>query len=156
MRLHLSQLQELHSWCIGGVWLIAGRGDLAIIQRCLISHACVANNIFHLWLNANFNGHTIIPLDSLKYIPPGARDILQLVQFNEAAIYVRKPLQSGQDITRILLQNLRQHPTNPISSNFKDIVTGWYCDLLCNKDCSTDTTGVENHIFAAFGLYTSA
>jgi hypothetical protein len=131
------------------------RGDLAIIRRQLISHACVANNILHLWLTTTFNGHTIIPLDSLNYIPPGARDILQLVRRNDAAIYVREPLPSGQDRICILLQNLRQHPTNPISSHFKDIFISWYRDLLCNGDCSTDTTGVENHIFAAFGHCTS-
>jgi hypothetical protein len=131
------------------------RGDLAIIRRRLISHACVANSILHLWLTTTFNGHTIIPLDSLKYIPPGARDILQLVQRDDAAIYVREPLQSGQDRICILLQNLRQHPTNSISSNFDDIVISWYCDLLCNGDCSTNTTGVKDHIFAAFGLCTS-
>ena len=130
-------------------------GDLAIIQRRLISHACVANNILHLWLTTTFNGHTIIPLDSLKYIPPGARDILQLVRRNDAAIYVREPLPSGQDRICILLQNLRQHPTNPISSNFDDIVISWYRDLLCNGDSSTDKTGVKNHISAAFGLCTS-
>ena len=130
-------------------------GNLAIIQRQLISHACVANNILHLWLTTTFNGHTIIPLDSLKYIPPGVRDILQLIRHNDAAIYVREPLQSGQDRIRILLQNLHQHHTNPISSNFDDIVISWYHDLLCNGDCSADTTGIENHIFAAFGLCTS-
>ena len=92
-------------------------GDLVIIQCRLISHACVANNVFHLWLTTTFNGHTIIPPDSLKYIPPGARNILQLVRHNDAAIYVREPLQSGQDRIHILLRNLRQHPTNPISSN---------------------------------------
>ena len=68
------------------------RGNLDIIRHRLISHACVANNIFYLWLNTTFNDHTIIPLDSLKYIPPGARDILQLARCNDAAIYVREPL----------------------------------------------------------------
>ena len=121
-----------------------------------MSHACVGNNIFHLWLTTIFNGHTIIPLDFLKYIPPGARNILQLARRDDTAIYVREPLHDGQDRIHILLQNLHQHPTNPISSNFNDIVTGWYRDLLCNGDYSTNTTGVENHIFAAFGLYTSA
>jgi len=64
------------------------RGDLAIIRRRLVSHACVANNVFHLWLTTTFNGQTIIPPDSLKYIPPGVCDILQLVRHNDAAIYV--------------------------------------------------------------------
>jgi hypothetical protein len=131
------------------------RGDLAIIRRRLISHACVANNVLHLWLTTTFNGHTIIPPDSLKYIPPGAHNILQLVRHDDASIYVREPHQSGQDRICILLRNLRQHPTNPISSNFDDIVISWFRDLICNEDCSTDTTGVENHIFAVFGLCTS-
>ncbi len=67
------------------------RGNLAIIRCRLISHACVANNIFHLWLNTTFNGHTIIPLDSLKYIPAGACYILQLARCDDAASYVREP-----------------------------------------------------------------
>ena len=42
-----------------------------------------------------------------------------------------------------ILDNCLYHPNSPVN-------------LLSTEDCSTDTTGVENHIFAAFGLYTSA
>jgi hypothetical protein len=115
--------------------------------------ACIANNTYHLWLTTTFNGGTIIPPDTLQYLPPGVEDILQIVIKNDAAIYLHEPLQSGQDQINILQRNLCQHPTNPISSNFDDIIISWYRDLLLSSDHSTDTTGVENHLFAAFGLY---
>ena len=70
------------------------RGDLAIIGCRLISLACVANNTYHLWLTTTFNGGTIIPSNTLQHLPPGVRDILQIVSKNNAAIYARKPLQS--------------------------------------------------------------
>ena len=74
---------------------------------------------------------------------------------NEAAIYVRKPLHSGQIRIDILLKNLLQHPTDPISFDFDNIVICWYRDLLLDGNYSTNATVVKNYIFAAFGLYSS-
>ena len=129
------------------------RGDLALVRRRLISLASVTNNTFHLWLTTTINGKMIIPTDSLQHLPPGVRDIFQLISLNDAAIYVREPLHSGQNRIHILQNNLRQNPHTPISSNFEDIIVGWYCDLLLGGNIATDFTGVENHIFAAYGLY---
>jgi hypothetical protein len=78
------------------------RGDLAIIHRCLILLACVANNAYHLWLTTTFNGGTIIPSNILQYLLPGIRDILHIITKNNSAIYVRKPLHSGHDRLHIL------------------------------------------------------
>ncbi len=72
---------------------------------------------------------------------------------NDATIYVHEPLQPRQDQINILQHYLCQHPTNPISSNFDDIIISWYRNLLLSGDHSTNTTGVENHLFAAFGLH---
>ena len=132
------------------------RGDLALIRRRLISLASVANNTFHLWLTTTFNDGMIIPSDSLQYLPPGVRDILQLISLDDAAIYVREPLHSGQDRIHILQNNLRQNSHTPISSTFEDIVVGWYRDLLLDSTHSTDFTGMDNHIFAAYGLCPSS
>ncbi len=129
------------------------RGDLALIRRWLISLASVANNVFHLWLTTTFNNGTIIPTETLQFLPPGVRDILRLVQHNTSAIYDREHLPPGQDRIDILEHNLRQHPTTPISSNFTDIIVDWYRDLLLGGDRSDGITGMDNHIFAAFGLY---
>jgi hypothetical protein len=129
------------------------RGDLALICCRLVLLACVANITYHLLLATTFNGGTIIPPNTLQYLPPGVQDIIQIVMKNDAAIYVHEPLQSGQDQFNILQHSLCQHPTNPVSSNFDDIIISWYCNLLLNGDHSTDTTGVENHLFGAFGLY---
>ena len=106
------------------------RGNLAIVRRWLISLASVANNTFHLWLTTKFNGGVIIPLDTLQHLPPGVRDILQLVTLPTAAVYVREPLPSGHDRINILQNNLRQNLHDPSSFNFNDIIVGWYCDLF--------------------------
>ncbi len=132
------------------------RGDLALIRCRLISLASVASNTFHLWLTTPFNGEMIITPDTLKHLPPGMKDILNLVALNVAAIYVREPLHLGQNRISILQDNLRQDPLNPQSSTFDDIIVGWYPDHLLNGIHSTDSTGHENHIFAAYGLYTSS
>jgi len=132
------------------------RGDLALIRRRLISLASVANNTFHLWLTTPFNGGMVIPPDALQHLPYGIKDILNLVTLTTAAVYVREPIHTGRDRIHILQHNLCQNPHTPISSNFEDIIVGWYRDLLLSGDYSTDSTGVENHIFAAYGLYTSS
>ncbi len=82
------------------------RGDLALIRRRLISLAIVANNVFHLWLTTSFNNNVIIPIDTLKYLPPGVRDILHLIQHNTSAIYVRESLPPGHERIKILNHNL--------------------------------------------------
>ena len=125
------------------------RGDLAIIRRRLISLASVANNTFHLWLTTPFNGTMIIPPDTLQHLPPGVRNILQLVALPAAAVYVREPLPSGQDRISILQHNLHKKLNN---LNFTDTIVGWYRDLLLGGNQSTASTGMKNHIFAAYGL----
>jgi hypothetical protein len=131
-------------------------GNLDLTCRQLISLACVANNTFHLWLTTTFNGSMIIPDKALQHLPPGMRDILYLIKQNAAAIYVCEPLYSGQDQINILQNNLRQHQLTPLSSNFKDVIISWYRDLLFDGYHSTDSTGTDNHLFAAYGLYPSS
>jgi hypothetical protein len=80
----------------------------------------------------------IIPSDALQHLSSGVRDILQLISLNYAAIYVREPLPSGHNRICILQHNLRQDPLNPQSSNFEDIIVGWYCDLLLDGNHSTN------------------
>jgi hypothetical protein len=131
------------------------RGDLALIRSRLFSLASVANNTFHLWLTTPFNGRMIVPPDALQHLPSEVQDILQLISLNNAAIYVHEPLPSEHNRICILQHNLRQDPLNPQSSNFEDIIVGWYRDLLLGGNHSTDSTGLDNHIFAAYGLYPS-
>ena len=100
--------------------------------------------------------HHFIPSETLHNLPPDVHDIILLVYCDSTVIYVRKPLPPGQDRVAILHRNLRQHPTTPISSNFNNIITSWYHDFLLHGDHSDNTTGMENHIFAAFGLYLSS
>ncbi len=116
----------------------------------------MANNTFHLWLTIPFNGGMVIPPDALQHLPSGVQDILNLITLPTAAVYVREPLHSGQDRIHILRNNLCQNLHTPLSSNFEDIIVGWYCELLLGGNHSTDSTGVENHLFVAYGLHTSS
>ncbi len=82
-------------------------------------------------------------------------DILLLIKVNNSAIYVREPLPSGKDCIQQLQHNLRQHRLSPKSStfyNFEDTIVHWYRDLLLEGISSTNSTGKENHLFAAYGL----
>jgi hypothetical protein len=131
------------------------RGNLAIICRCLILIACVANNAFHLWLNTSFKEKIIITPEALKHVPQGICDILLLIKNNTSSIHVHEPLPSGKDCIQKLQHNLRQHRLSPKTStfyNFEDTIVHWYCDLLLEGISSTDSTGEENHLFAAYGL----
>jgi hypothetical protein len=95
----------------------------------------------------------IITPEALKYAPQGVRVILLLIKENTSAIYVREPLPSGKDLIQKLQHNLRQHRLSPISStlkSFEDTIVQWYRDLLLEGTNSTDSTGEENHIFAAY------
>ncbi len=93
----------------------------------------------------------IVPSESLIHVPPGVRDILQLVESDASAIYVCKPIPAGQDCIDIHLHNLRSSSINPISINFEDIVLSWYLDLLLDYDQATNKTGVDQ-IFHTYGL----
>jgi hypothetical protein len=111
-----------------------------------------ANNTFHLWLATTFNGGTIITEETLQSLPPGMQDIFQLIKQCTPAIYLCEPLPSGKDWINILQHNLCQYQLTPLSSNFKDTIAGWYCNLLFSGDYLTDSTGIENHLFVAYSL----
>jgi hypothetical protein len=111
--------------------------------------AVVANNTFHLWLTMPFNGAMIIPPESLTHVPPGVRDILNLVGNVTSAIYVREPPPGGQDRIDILLDNLRSSTIDTPSLIFQDILDSWFSDLLLGGNQATEDTGVDNQIFRA-------
>jgi hypothetical protein len=114
--------------------------------------AIVANNIFHLWLSTLFNGATIILSESLAHVPPGVRDILNLVRNNISTIYVREPLPAGQDCIDILLNNLQSSSVNPTSTTFEDVIVSWFSDILFGCDQATNKTEIDNQISRAYGL----
>ena len=61
----------------------------------------------------------------------------------------------GKDHIQKLQHNLSQHCLSSISSmfySFEDKIVHWYRDLLLEGINSTNSTGEENHIFAAYGL----
>jgi hypothetical protein len=129
------------------------RGDLALTQHSLISMAVVANNTLQLWLTTYFYKATkIVTPESLHHILPVVQDILQLVEDNAPAIYVPKPIPTGQDCIDTLLHNLRSSSIDPTSINFEDTIVCWYLDLQLGCDQATDQTGVDNQCFITYGL----
>ncbi len=52
----------------------------------------------------------------------------------------------------ILLMNIRNSVIDPSSITFEDAVVPWYMDLLLHGRSATDTTGIKNKIFQAFGV----
>ena len=74
----------------------------------------------------------------------------------EIIMLIHEPLHSGHNHICILQHNLCQDPLNPLSSNVHDTIVGWYRDLLLGGNHSTDSTGLENQISAAYhGIYPS-
>jgi hypothetical protein len=51
--------------------------------------------------------------------------------------------------------NLQQDTIHPLPITFVDVVVSWYSDLLLHGCSATDTTGIENGIFRAFGVASS-
>ena len=68
------------------------------------------------------------------------------------AEYVQEPLAPGTTCINILLTNLSNSVTDPTSITFEDAAVSWYHNLLLHRRSATDTTGVENKIFLAFGV----
>jgi hypothetical protein len=63
-------------------------------------------------------------------------------------------MQIGPGTTRItiLLMNICNSVNDPSSITFEDAVVPWYTDLLLLGHSTTDTTGIKNKIFQAFGV----
>ncbi len=128
------------------------RGDLALIQRCLVSLSKIAINTYHLWAITNFNNARIINDDALQCHPPGLQSIIQSLQDPNTAKYVRVPLAPGTTCINILLRNLQHSTIDPSSITFEDAAVSWYNDLLLHRRSATDTTGIKNRIFQAFDV----
>ena len=131
-------------------------GDLALICQWLTSLACIANNVYHLWLNTTINSGTIIPYHTLQYLLPGVRDILQLSQRMKPLSIYASP--STPDTIKSIVSNKISakipqilFPPTLMTLLFNGIVISFLMG-----DHSTDDTGIDNNIFAAFGLYTFA
>jgi hypothetical protein len=131
-------------------------GNLALIQRCLVSLLKIAINTFHFWAITNFDKMRIITNEVLHCHPPGLCDIIKSLHDPTTAKYAQEPLAQGTTHIYILLTNLRNSMMDPTSITSKDAAVSWYSNLLLNGHITTDTTGVENKIFLAFDVTTHA
>ena len=113
----------------------------------------VGSSYLLVWLTIPSTYGSPTPL--MVHLSPGARDIHQLICLHDAAIYVCEPLQSGQNCICILQHNLLQDPLNSLPSKFPR----HNCGLVSQSSSWRQpfhrlSTGLDNEIFAAYGLYT--
>jgi hypothetical protein len=126
--------------------------DLSLIRRCLVLLSKIAINTYHLWATTDFNNECIIHKYTLRCHPQGFRDIIKSLQDPTTTKYVHKPLAPSTACINILLMNMHNSVIDPSSITFEDTVVPWYMDLLLHGHSATDTTGIKNKIFQAFGV----
>ena len=73
------------------------------------------------------------------------REILNSIMLPSSATYVCEPLAPGTDRIKTLLNNAGY-------SSFETIAVSWYHDLLLQGRHANNSTGIENGIFAAYGV----
>jgi hypothetical protein len=127
-------------------------GDLSLIRQCLMSLSKIPINIHHLWATTDFNNEGIINNYALHCHPQGFRDIIKSLQDSTTAKYVHEPLALGTARINILLANICNSVVYPSSIAFEDAIVPWYTDLLLHGRSATDTTGIKDKIFQAFGV----
>ena len=59
---------------------------------------------------------------------------------------------NGDELPHILMHNLRMAQDTPINVTFESCMCTWANDFLVNYMTTTDDTGIENGIFAAYGI----
>jgi hypothetical protein len=78
-------------------------GDLALIQRRLISMSAVSINAFHLWMTTKYDDTRVITGDATSYHPQTMMEILKDIMLPLFVTYVRKPLAAGTERVEWLL-----------------------------------------------------
>ena len=96
-------------------------------------------------MTTDFDGTRVISHDATRHHPSGMREILDSIMILSSATYVREPLAPGTDRIETLLNNAGY-------SSFEAIAVTWYHDLLLRGRHVNDSPGVENGIFAAYGV----
>ena len=112
----------------------------------------IAINTYHLWATTDFNNKHIINDYALHCHPQGFQDIIKSLQDPATAKYLCEPLAPGTVCINILLMNICNSVIDPSPIAFEDAVVPLYMDLLLHGCSATDTTGIKNKIFQAFGV----
>jgi hypothetical protein len=129
------------------------RGDIAVLtrlSRCM--HKVVTNHLY-LWQRPSYGHEPVLTQTFIDGLPPSLIDMMAIYSDDDSLTFVRQPIPSGEGIANILMQRLRESKHNPEAcAVFEDKVIQWYTDFFVNHDDITDETGIDNGIFAAFGV----
>lgn len=110
-------------------------------------------NIIYVWLETGVINDIII-----RRLPPAFKQMFQTIKKNKTGVTtVHDAPYNGNELTNILMNNLRESQDSPINITFEDAMCTWANDLLEYKNhmIATDDTGIENGIFAAYGIPTA-
>ena len=129
---------------LGGI-----RGDLQQTGRRLTLNSRIAANYLYIWTNGT---NPLITDEGIDRLPGALRHIFHLRRKHVGTCDVRMPISMGEDCTKILMDNLRDARDTPETTTFEDKAIQWYTDFLLHGDTADDDTGMENGIFAAYGV----
>lgn len=110
-------------------------------------------NILYVWLKTDVINDIII-----QRLPPAFKQLFHAIKENKTGVTtVYDAPYSGNELTNILMDNLRESQDNPMNITFEDAMCTWANEMLEYKNvfAATDDTGIENGVFAAFGIPTA-
>ena len=115
-------------------------------------HKVVTNHLY-LWQRPSYDHEPVLTKTFIEGLPPSLADMMAIYSNDDSLTFVRQPIPSGKGVANILMQRLRESKHNPeTGASFEDKAIQWYTDFFVNHDDITDETGINNGIFAAFGI----
>jgi len=92
----------------------------------------------------------------IRRLPSAFRQIFEAILNHKVGVTsVYDTPYNGNELPNILMENLRIAQDNPIKVTFASCMCTWANDFLVNYKTATDDTGIENGIFAAYGIPTA-
>jgi hypothetical protein len=89
-------------------------------------------------------------LPTFQKLPPTFKQLL--FHTSEKVVYVREPVPSRRESTKLLTDNIHAHIYTD-NSSFEDNTIKWYQDLLLNQDEDLNNLiGFDNGILIAYGM----
>jgi hypothetical protein len=89
-------------------------------------------------------------------LPSAFKQIFEAIQKHKVGVTsVYDVPYNGDELPKILMNNLRMAQDNPVNVTFESCMCAWANDFLVNFKTATDDTRIENGIFAAYGIPTA-
>jgi hypothetical protein len=111
------------------------RGDLSLIQHCVLTLSKIAINTIYIWMTDPDTPILAKNSPTFQQLPPIFKQLL--LQTHNKVVYTHQPIPSGSKSTIMLTNNLRAH-LHPNNSSFDEKSIQWYQELLLNQEQRLD------------------